>query len=155
MDGVFESGCYNGRHSFNSSTLAATSGPHYAGLVRLDSTLVHHFRCLASGDCATLSNRLASHSLSRRIHTADSCRRHSRMSVTRRPHACAERKSWPMRIGLTTGLIAILARVGAPFSGPLYFAHLAWAGNSMDQRNSCLGDIFDAADFIALIGTFL
>ena len=40
----------------------------------------------------------------------------------------AEKKSWPLRIGLTTGLIAMLARVGAPFSGPLYFAHLAWAG---------------------------
>jgi len=40
----------------------------------------------------------------------------------------AERRSWPLRIGLTTGLVAMLTRVGAPFSGPLYFAHLAWAG---------------------------
>lgn len=31
-------------------------------------------------------------------------------------------------IRLTTGLIAMLARAGAPFSGNLYFAHLAWAG---------------------------
>jgi uncharacterized protein involved in response to NO len=40
----------------------------------------------------------------------------------------AEQKSWPLRIGLVTGLVAMLARVGAPFSGLLYFAHLAWAG---------------------------
>jgi uncharacterized protein involved in response to NO len=39
-----------------------------------------------------------------------------------------EQRSWPLRVGLTTGLIAMLARTGAPFSGALYFAHLAWAG---------------------------
>ncbi len=37
-----------------------------------------------------------------------------------------ERRSWPLRIGLTTLLIAMLARVGAPFAA--YFDHLAWAG---------------------------
>jgi uncharacterized protein involved in response to NO len=40
----------------------------------------------------------------------------------------AERKSWPLRIGITTGLIAMLTRIGAPLSGLLYFGHLAWAG---------------------------
>jgi uncharacterized protein involved in response to NO len=40
----------------------------------------------------------------------------------------AERKSWPLRIGITAGLIAMLARIGAPLSGLLYFGHLAWAG---------------------------
>jgi uncharacterized protein involved in response to NO len=39
-----------------------------------------------------------------------------------------EQRLWPLRIGLSTGLIAMLARVGAPFAGILYFAHLAWAG---------------------------
>jgi uncharacterized protein involved in response to NO len=38
-----------------------------------------------------------------------------------------ERRSWPLRIGLTCGLIAILARVGAPFAPFSYFAHLAYA----------------------------
>jgi hypothetical protein len=38
-----------------------------------------------------------------------------------------ENKSWPIRIGLTTGLIAMLARLGAPFAPNSYFAHLAWA----------------------------
>jgi len=38
-----------------------------------------------------------------------------------------ERKSSPLRIGLGTGLVAMLARVGAPFAGFTYFAHLAWA----------------------------
>jgi hypothetical protein len=30
-------------------------------------------------------------------------------------------------IGLTTGLIAMLARLGAPFAPNSYFSHLAWA----------------------------
>ncbi len=38
-----------------------------------------------------------------------------------------ERKSWPLRIGLITGLVAILARISAPFLPNSYFAHLAWA----------------------------
>jgi uncharacterized protein involved in response to NO len=38
-----------------------------------------------------------------------------------------ERKSWPLRIGLVTGLIAMLARVGAPFAPETYFDHLAYA----------------------------
>jgi uncharacterized protein involved in response to NO len=38
-----------------------------------------------------------------------------------------ERRSWPLRIGLTLGLIAMLARVGAPFAVASYFEHLAFA----------------------------
>ena len=39
-----------------------------------------------------------------------------------------ERGSWPLRIGLLSGLVAMLARVGAPFAPSSYFAHLAYAG---------------------------
>jgi len=38
-----------------------------------------------------------------------------------------ERRSWPLRIGLTLGLIAMLARIGAPFTAASYFEHLAFA----------------------------
>jgi len=38
-----------------------------------------------------------------------------------------ERRSWPLRIGLATGLIAMLTRIGAPFAPELFFSHLAWA----------------------------
>jgi uncharacterized protein involved in response to NO len=38
-----------------------------------------------------------------------------------------EHRSWPLRIGLTTGLVALLARLGAPFVPGSYFSHLAWA----------------------------
>ena len=38
-----------------------------------------------------------------------------------------ERRSWPLRIGLTLGLIAMLARIGAPFATASYFEHLAFA----------------------------
>jgi uncharacterized protein involved in response to NO len=38
-----------------------------------------------------------------------------------------EQRSWPLRIGLTLGLIAMLARVGAPFATASYFEHLAFA----------------------------
>jgi uncharacterized protein involved in response to NO len=38
-----------------------------------------------------------------------------------------ERRSWPLRIGLTMGLTAMLARIGAPFAVTTYFAHLAYA----------------------------
>ena len=38
-----------------------------------------------------------------------------------------ERKSWPLRIGLTTGLIALLARLGAPLASQSYYGHLAGA----------------------------
>jgi uncharacterized protein involved in response to NO len=39
-----------------------------------------------------------------------------------------ERRSWPLRIGLATLLVAMLARLGAPFAPSTYFDHLAWAG---------------------------
>ena len=39
-----------------------------------------------------------------------------------------ERGSWPLRIGLITVLVAMLARTGAPFAPFSYFEHLAWAG---------------------------
>jgi uncharacterized protein involved in response to NO len=38
-----------------------------------------------------------------------------------------ERRSWPLRIGLTMGLTAMLARIGAPFAPVSYFEHLALA----------------------------
>ena len=34
---------------------------------------------------------------------------------------------WPLRIGVTFALIAMLARLGAPFAAASYFSHLAWA----------------------------
>jgi uncharacterized protein involved in response to NO len=52
----------------------------------------------------------------------------TRVTLSHGGHALTlERRSWPLRIGITTGLIALLARIGAPFSGLTYFAHLAWA----------------------------
>lgn len=52
----------------------------------------------------------------------------TRVTLSHGGHGLAqERSSWPLRIGLSTGLIALLARVGAPFAGFTYFAHLAWA----------------------------
>jgi uncharacterized protein involved in response to NO len=38
-----------------------------------------------------------------------------------------EKASWPLRIGLVLGLIAMLARIGAPFAPVTYFEHLALA----------------------------
>lgn len=38
-----------------------------------------------------------------------------------------ERASWPLRIGIATGLLAMVSRAGAPFSAETYFAHLSWA----------------------------
>ena len=38
-----------------------------------------------------------------------------------------ERRSWPLRIGITCMLVAMLARLGAPFTGTSYFSHLEWA----------------------------
>jgi uncharacterized protein involved in response to NO len=38
-----------------------------------------------------------------------------------------ERRSWPLRIGLVTGLVALLARVAAPFIPSAYYSHLGWA----------------------------
>jgi hypothetical protein len=52
----------------------------------------------------------------------------TRVTLSHGGHNLAlERRSWPLRIGLTSGLIAILARVGAPFAPFSYFAHLAYA----------------------------
>jgi uncharacterized protein involved in response to NO len=38
-----------------------------------------------------------------------------------------ERRSWPLRIGIATGLFALLARLGATFAPESFFEHLAWA----------------------------
>jgi uncharacterized protein involved in response to NO len=52
-----------------------------------------------------------------------------RVTLSHGGHALSlERGSWPIRIGLATGLVAMLARLGAPFAPESYFAHLAWAG---------------------------
>src|SRR5262249_14089491 len=52
----------------------------------------------------------------------------TRVTLSHGGHALAqEQKSWPIRVGIVTGLIALLARIGAPFAGFTYFAHLAWA----------------------------
>jgi uncharacterized protein involved in response to NO len=50
-----------------------------------------------------------------------------------------ERRSWPLRIGLTLGLIAMLARVGAPFASATYFDHLTWAALLWMAGMSCWG----------------
>jgi hypothetical protein len=39
-----------------------------------------------------------------------------------------ENRSWPLRIGTTTVIIAMFARIGAPFAPFSFFSHLAWAG---------------------------
>ena len=39
-----------------------------------------------------------------------------------------ESRSWPLRIGVTTIIIAMLSRVGASFVTSSFFSHLAWAG---------------------------
>jgi uncharacterized protein involved in response to NO len=38
-----------------------------------------------------------------------------------------ERRSWPLRISFGTGMVAMLARAGAPFAAFSYFEHLAFA----------------------------
>jgi uncharacterized protein involved in response to NO len=53
----------------------------------------------------------------------------TRVTLSHGGHALSqERRSWPLRIGLTLGLIAMLARVGAPFAPRSYFDHLMFAG---------------------------
>jgi uncharacterized protein involved in response to NO len=52
----------------------------------------------------------------------------TRVTLSHGGYALAqEQRSWPLRIGIGTGLVALLARLGAPFAGFTYFAHLAWA----------------------------
>jgi uncharacterized protein involved in response to NO len=38
-----------------------------------------------------------------------------------------ERRSWPLRIALSLALVAMFARIGAPFTSASYFEHLAFA----------------------------
>ena len=38
-----------------------------------------------------------------------------------------EKRSWPLRVGLTTGLVALSARLAAAFLPSSYYSHLAWA----------------------------
>jgi uncharacterized protein involved in response to NO len=53
----------------------------------------------------------------------------TRVTLSHGGHDLAhERRSWPLRIGLTMGLTAMLARIGAPFAAVSYFEHLAFAG---------------------------
>jgi uncharacterized protein involved in response to NO len=52
----------------------------------------------------------------------------TRVALSHGGHSLAlEQRSWPLRIGLITGLVAMFARVGAPFAPFSYFEHLAWA----------------------------
>jgi len=52
----------------------------------------------------------------------------TRVALSHGGHSLAlEQRSWPLRIGLSSGLVAMLARVGAPLAPFSYFEHLAWA----------------------------
>jgi uncharacterized protein involved in response to NO len=52
----------------------------------------------------------------------------TRVTLSHGGHALAlEKRSWPLRIGITTGVIAIFARTGAPFAPFSFFEHLALA----------------------------
>ena len=52
----------------------------------------------------------------------------TRVVLSHGGHALTEEyRSWPIRIGVVTCIIAMLARIGAPFSPESYFGHLAWA----------------------------
>ena len=52
----------------------------------------------------------------------------TRVVLSHGGHALTEEyRSWPLRIGLVTGILAMFARIGAPFSPESYFSHLAWA----------------------------
>ncbi|SRR5579883_1170156 len=51
-----------------------------------------------------------------------------RVSLSHGGHGLStEKKNWPLRIALIAGCIAMLARVGAPFSPQSYAAHLMYA----------------------------
>ena len=52
----------------------------------------------------------------------------TRVVLSHGGHPLAEEtRSWPLRLGLVTGFVAILARVAAGFLPSTYFTHLAWA----------------------------
>jgi uncharacterized protein involved in response to NO len=52
----------------------------------------------------------------------------TRVALSHGGHSlAAEKRSWVLRFGASTVLIAMLARIGAPFAPDTYFAHLATA----------------------------
>jgi uncharacterized protein involved in response to NO len=52
----------------------------------------------------------------------------TRVTLSHGGHDLAqERRSWPLRIGVALTLVALLARLGAPFTATSYFSHLGWA----------------------------
>jgi len=52
----------------------------------------------------------------------------TRVTLSHGKHDLAqEQRLWPLRIGVVCALIAMLARLGAPFAQASYFSHLAWA----------------------------
>jgi uncharacterized protein involved in response to NO len=54
-----------------------------------------------------------------------------RVTLSHGGHALsAERRSWPLRIGIATGLFALAARIGAAFAPESFFAHLGIAAAS-------------------------
>ena len=56
----------------------------------------------------------------------------------------AERRSWPLRIGLGLVLLATLARIGAPFASRTYFDHLMWAALAWMVGMICWGGYITA-----------
>jgi uncharacterized protein involved in response to NO len=52
----------------------------------------------------------------------------TRVTLSHGGHPLArEKNSWPLRIGFATAVVAMFARLGAPFAPETYFDHLAWA----------------------------
>ena len=61
------------------------------------------------------------------LHAPDPRRRHP-VTLSHGGHGLeAEQRSWPLRIGMATGLVALVLRVGAGFAQDSFFEQLAWA----------------------------
>jgi uncharacterized protein involved in response to NO len=63
-----------------------------------------------------------------------------RVTLSHGGHGLArEQRSWPLRIGIALMLLAMLARLGAPFAANSYFSHLQWAALVWMAALACWG----------------
>src|SRR5581483_8902294 len=126
LDEFCPGGCGKLRSIYNSKSLAQTRSPHDARMVCMDFHLDHHARTLARRVRSQIPGRFSARPFYRGLFTHHSCGRYARDAFARRPWVDLQKKNWPLRIGLITGLIAMLARAGAPFSKG-YVMHLELA----------------------------
>ena len=124
------------RHHDDRAAVAPSRGAHDSGLVRVDRRVARRPLALAGLRSAPAYRVDLLHVMFIGGFTLLILAVATRVTLSHGGHDPArERRSWPLRIGLATGLVALLTRVGAPFAPDSLFRASRVGRAAVDRRH--------------------